>query len=82
MAKCFTVLEKTYIRVISYQDSYIKLITKIGEILHLGVEHEKAITSCHPPGGSGVMFGALKFPHAGAEELNGDPSKSAPLESK
>ena len=58
------------------------LITKLGEILYLGVEHNKAVTLCHPPGGNSVMLGVLKFLNASAEKLNWDPSNSATLEFK
>lgn len=60
----------------------IKLITKLGEILYLGVKHNKGVTLCHPPGGNSVMPGALKFLNGSAEKLNWDPSKGATPELK
>lgn len=77
MEKHLTALERAYIR-----DSYIKLITKLGEILHLGVQHGEAITARHPPGSNSVMLGAPKFPNARAGKWSWDPSNSTTLERK
>lgn len=67
MEKYFTALEKAYVKVVSYWDSHIQLITKLGETLHLGVQAGRAITACHPPGGNNAMLGALTFPNTSAE---------------
>lgn len=71
MEKYSTALEKAYVKVVSYWDSHIKLITKLGEILHLGVQDGQTITSCHPPGGNNVMLEVLKFQNTSAERRVG-----------
>lgn len=67
-----------YVKIVSYWDSHIKLISKCGEIFHLGVQDAQAMTLCHPPGGNNVMVGALKFVNTRAENGVGIQARVPP----